>query len=170
MGFLLLAVVTIPSAQTPGGQPQAAGIPELLAEVRALRAELNHAAGASMRMQLLVARLTLQEGRLTGLSRQIDEAQRQLATAVADRAEAQKRVGDLEGALGSGALPPELRKEGEHQLRAFMDALPQKSAHEAQLRAQESDLSALFAAEQARWVEFNARLDAIERSLPPDAK
>jgi hypothetical protein len=36
----------------------------LLAEVRALRADLNQATGASIRTQLLVARLTLQEQRI----------------------------------------------------------------------------------------------------------
>src|SRR4051812_19460902 len=48
---------------------------ELLAEVRALRAEVNSAARSAMRGQLLGIRLQLQEQRIEGISRQLTEVQ-----------------------------------------------------------------------------------------------
>ena len=64
-----------------GGQ-SIPGFADLLAEVRGLRADLNQAAGASMRAQLLVARLSLQEQRITTLGKELTELQAQLQTAV----------------------------------------------------------------------------------------
>ena len=33
------------------------------------------------------------------------------------------------------------------------------------MRAQETEIAALLAAEQGRWMEFNSRLDDLERAL-----
>jgi hypothetical protein len=35
-----------------------------------------------------------------------------------------------------------------------------------ELVTRESELASLFSVEQARWSEFNDRLDALEKSLP----
>jgi len=50
-GVLTIGSVTVLPAQAPSGSPEP-GVAELLSELRALRAEVNQAAGASMRMQL----------------------------------------------------------------------------------------------------------------------
>ncbi len=43
--------------------------------------------------------------------------------------------------------------------------LADQHAREQQLRAQERDLENALSAEQARWSEFNSRLDELERAL-----
>ena len=65
-GLVFLLAVTLLQAQ--GARPEPSDMAALLAEVKGLRAEINEAASGSMRMQLLVARLSLQEQRITALS------------------------------------------------------------------------------------------------------
>jgi TonB family protein len=102
MGFMVVVVATGMLAQAPQGSPEP-DVPELLVEVRALRAEVNRAAGASMRMQLLLARLTLQEQRITSLGRQTAEAQDD---------------GDFPFVFERGTQSQYARTDGVHELRA----------------------------------------------------
>jgi chromosome segregation ATPase len=64
-------------------------------------------------------------------------------------------------------LPPDDRSDD--QIRALKLQLEQGQKREQDLRAQESAASGTLAAEQSRWTDFNARLDALERSLPGGA-
>lgn len=137
---------------------------ELLAEVRGLRAEINQAAGSSLRMQLLIARLQLQEQRTFTVAKQLTDVQERLTTArreVTQKAthinqmeEVEKRVTDAGELRGIRDMIPILKVEiGPYQQR------------EQDLRAQEIDLQNLLTAEQARWADFSDRLDALEQSL-----
>src|SRR5918994_1682893 len=72
-------IVSVSARQTPA--PAAAPAPsgaELLAEMKGLRADLRQLLDASIRAQLLVARLQLQEQRITSLARQLTDVQQQL--------------------------------------------------------------------------------------------
>ena len=64
---------------------------------------------------------------------------------------------------GQAALPPGDRSDD--QVRALKLQLEQGQKREQDLRAQEAAASGTLAAEQSRWTDFNARLDALERSL-----
>src|SRR5215510_14034114 len=77
----VLAVGAVLSAQGTRPHLDGSGADALLAEVRALRAEVNDATSASVRMQLLIARLQLQEGRVVAVSRQLADARDALAVA-----------------------------------------------------------------------------------------
>jgi hypothetical protein len=134
------------------GRRQPATLDDLLSEVRALRGELNEAAGASIQAQLLVARLTLQEGRINTLAQQAADVRQQLSAtqgALAPFAAEMKRMQDA-------------RENADPQVRAMFE---QMQKQEQQLRRQEAELVGLIAAEQARWSGFNARLDDLERVL-----
>ena len=61
--------------------PEPLAVNELLAEVRGLRAEINQAAGSSLRMQLLIGRLQLQEQRTFTVAKQLTDVQDRLAAA-----------------------------------------------------------------------------------------
>ena len=54
----------------------------------------------------------------------------------------------------------------QRQLTDLKDQLQGQVAREHELRNQESELLALVSTEQARWSEFNTRLDELERALP----
>jgi uncharacterized coiled-coil protein SlyX len=126
---------------------------DLLAEVRGLRAELNQAAGASMRMQLLVARLALQEGRINTLGNQLTNVRQQLANA--------------QMALVPFMDQVKQAKEAGKEIDGFFKPLLEvMQRNERELRNQEAELAGLVSTEQGRWDDFNARVDELERSLP----
>ena len=64
---------TLLTGQAPAAQPRPASMDELVAEVRALRAEIQQMADSSIRAQLLVARLQVQEQRIAGIARQLSD-------------------------------------------------------------------------------------------------
>jgi len=160
-GGVLLAMAGLVTAQGARGP---ATLDDLVAEVRGLRAELGQAAGASMRMQLFVARLSLQEQRITSLNRQLSDVQRDLVDAV--RAREGSASGMKHAERAPADLPADQREEYEVHIARMKSAYAQNLQREQQLRNQEIELQGFIAAEQARWQEFNSRLDELERSLP----
>jgi chromosome segregation ATPase len=133
----------------------------LVTEIRGLRVDLNRVAGANIRSQLLFGRLQLQEQRTVTLSRQLDTIQEQLAKTVAQRAELEDRLKEMEESPRTD-MPLEVRQGIERNVRRELTSL---QAREQQLRQQQSSLSAAVADEQARWTDFSSRLDELERAL-----
>ena len=138
----------------------------LLAEVRGLRADLHQAAGASIRAQLLVARLQLQEQRITVLSGQLVDVRRQLAGKQSEVVPLAEGVRRLEEALLNPSRDPAQQRDLEANLAGRKTALAQLQREVAQLRAQEAELLNHITNEQNRWSDFNTRLDQLERELP----
>ena len=136
----------------------------LLAEVRALRAEVHQVTSAGIRTQLLVARLQLQEQRVLAAGRQLAETQNALAAVLTKISAENDRVRQLEDsasrALGQG------RDTFQQAVREASTQIEQMRQQEFQLKTREKELQRTVAEEQARWTDFNNRLDALERSLP----
>lgn len=141
------------------------GSPEdaLLAEVRALRAEVHRMNSVNIRAQLLVARLQLQDQRVYTAARQLADAQGALAR-VQDRLGGERaRVRQLEDAAS--------RATGQSRLafqQAVADAgsqIEHQRREEQQLQARESELLRAVNDAQSRWTDFNTMLDDLERSL-----
>jgi chromosome segregation ATPase len=159
----IAGVVIVALAAGTAGQSVTSNDP-LLAEVRALRAELNQAAGASIRTQLLVARLTLQEQRVNTLSKQLSEVQAQHSANDGGLAQMSARQKQIEDRL-RGQLAGEIRQQLEEEQAAIKGPLARTRQRSQDLLAQESALSGQLASEQSRWVDFNSRLDEIEREI-----
>jgi chromosome segregation ATPase len=138
---------------------------DLVAEVRGLRAEINQASSASIRTQLLTARLQLQEQRIYTVARQLTEVQGLLATVRGEMLDVQRRADSYERALATGEVPAEQQADLRRAIPSERAVVEQKRQREQGLRAQETELLNTLNAEQARWTEFNGRLDEIERSL-----
>jgi phage-related minor tail protein len=153
VGVMALAAVLTGQSATPSDRV----MQELLTEVKALRSEVNRAAGSSIRAQLLATRLQLQEQRILTVSRQIDEVQKELAGVAQARAAINMVVKQ-----GSGDDP----RDKERMLDMFKSQLDEYGSREQQLRQHESSLMAMLAEEQARWTDFSSRLDELERALP----
>jgi hypothetical protein len=135
----------------------------LLAEIRALRAEIHEVTSAGIRTQLLVARLQLQEQRVFTLARQLAETQNAVTAARMEITGEQARVRQLEDAAS--------RATGQARL-TFQQAILEAGAQmelqhrqELQLKARETELLQAVNDAQARWRDFNDRLDQLERSL-----
>jgi chromosome segregation ATPase len=157
VGIVILALVA-----GIAGQSTATNDP-LLAEVRALRAELNQAAGASIRTQLVVARLTLQEQRINTISKQLADVQTQRSANDGGVAQMSSRQRQLEDRLRQ--VSGEVRQQFEGELAGLKGPLAQMRQRSQELLAQESALAGQLASEQSRWIDFNSRLDEIEREI-----
>jgi hypothetical protein len=159
---LLVAGAVAASGQA---QRQPATLDDLLAEIRGLRADLRQTTRASTQMQLLTARLQLQEQRISVLANQRADVMARLAVESRLRADAEARVKTFEENATRNELLAIPRAELDAMLGIERRTFNQHRDSEQQLRAQESDLSTQIAAEQNRWQDFNNRLDELERSL-----
>src|SRR3954470_12882487 len=141
------------------------GIGALLEEVRGLRKDLRDLTATSVRAQLLVARVTIQEQRIAGLSRDLNAVQADLAKVAQERLDHENQLRELQKALASDTLTPELSRAMQSELEAVGRRLSERKQMEQQVRGRESEMLSAIDAEQNRWTEFNARLDDLERAL-----
>src|SRR5262249_1927178 len=125
-------------------------LPALLVEVKGLRTAIEQMASGSTQAQLLVGRLQLQEGRITSMIRRLDTVRDSLVTA-------RREYSQIQGSLLM------LQKD---DLSAGVKAqVAAAKANVDRLAAEEMQLTADIAAEQALWVAINQRLDELERTL-----
>lgn len=158
IGFLAgtgLPTTNAQSASTSAADP-------LLVEVRQLRSEIRQAADSSLRAQLLVARLQLQEQRVNALAQQLSDVQNRLTAVRQQQDGVRQRLNATEE--GQALLAPADRSDD--QSRALRMQIDQLQVRIDDLSTQQATLTAQIATGQARWSEFNERLDALERSLP----
>jgi chromosome segregation ATPase len=158
-----LGIVAAASAQ--GGQAPAAPrtqMDELLAEVRALRADLDRAAAASMRGQLLGMRLQLQEQRIAAIGRQLSDVQQRL------RANAQARTALVGPIKMFESFKNTASGEKTEEIAGFLAPLKQQLAaldkSDAELKAEETFLTGQLNDEQSRWNAFNSQIEEMERA------
>lgn len=168
-GFLLVAVVAVVSGQAGQSAPPArTQMDELLAEVRAIRADLDRASAASLRGQLLGMRLQLQEQRITALARQLSEVQERLRTS------AQTRVTLLSALKMFGGQREEASADEKKAMELAFGPVKQQlaglDASDAELRQEEATLMAQLQQEQNRWAEFNGQVEELERASSRGAR
>ena len=144
--------------QAPSPASRAASMDDVVAEVRALRMEMKQSAEAGLRAQLLVARLQVEEQRISGLARQLSETEQEI------RALDGARNPWLEQMLKEfDKNPPE---PGEVDMMAGLRAQLEKIQNgDPVLKERQASLSRQLADEQARWIAFNAQLEALEKSV-----
>jgi len=164
VGLALAALVTVGAApQTAqSGDPMTA----LLSEVHALRLAMEQSASIAPRVQLTLARLNIEEQRITQLAAQLDQVRRELSGAALLVKRSSDQLVDVERSLQM-VTDDKLRKELEAEQVHFKREQSQHSLQEQQLRTRENDATQLLGAEQTRWIELNARLDELERLLGP---
>jgi hypothetical protein len=165
--IVVISAITIVGAPLTTAHDQSTPPPDpLLAEVRALRAELNQAASSSIRTQLLVARLQLQEQRINLVAGKLNEVRQLLTIKESAQLPIVEGIKHMEEELRAPTATAEQRTAIEEQLPERRARLAQFQREERQHRAQEIELAAQLATEQGRWLDFNARLDELERQLP----
>jgi hypothetical protein len=149
--------LTLLAGQSSSGTPQrSASLDDVVAEVRAVREDLHRMAESSLRAQLLVARLQVEEQRIDGLAKQLSDTEQQMR--------------DLEGARNPMLtqmlkdFDKEPREPGQPDVFAGVRAHLEKIENgDPVLKERHASLSRMLADEQARWVAFNAQLEALER-------
>jgi hypothetical protein len=151
-------------AQAPSGQPDV--MSALLTEVRGLRAAMEQMAAAGPRVQLLLGRVQLQEQRIANQVRRLDTVRAALVPAQRELDEAARHLKDLQ-------IPPEqpcdpnspCQSARDWELKETKRVLGLKQAELQRLLAEEGYLVQDIATEQARWNDFNQRLEDLDRTL-----
>ena len=130
-----------------------------------MRADLAAASRNQLRAQLLLGRVQMQEQRLAYLDKQ--RADTVTALTVLSQMTSAMRSGFGGGDVSACAsMPsPEARRDCEVNMTMRKQQLADQEAREQQLRNQESELANALSAEQARWSDFNGRLDELEQGI-----
>ena len=138
----------------------------LLAEVRGLRAALEQMATAGPRVQLALGRVQLQEQRIANQIRRLDAVRDSLVPAQKGLEPLEREVKDMEDALRRADPDPgEGRRMAEDNLKEIKAEAARRRADVQRLLSEEAILVQDINAEQARWTDFNQRLEELERLL-----
>ena len=153
-----LVGVALFSGQSSSVPPRSASLDDVVAEVRALREDMRQATESSFRAQLLVARLQVEEQRINGLARQLAETEEQM-----------RALDGAKNPMVSQMLKQfqsEPAEPGEADMFAGIRAQLEKIENgDPVLKERQASLSRMLADEQARWVAFNAQLEALEKTM-----
>jgi hypothetical protein len=166
LAFALSAILVVGAAGRAGSQQQTPPTPapatmdDVLNELRALRAELRESSATSLRAQLLVARLQLQEQRINTVWRQLAEIEDKIEANEKGRV-APEQILKLMG-LEAGAEPP---KEMAPIVEMFKNQMAASEKTDSDLRLRQAELTQLMTQEQSRWTAFNAQLEALEMAV-----
>jgi hypothetical protein len=161
LGIVCVAAASLGAGGSGQAQRPPASMDDLLAELKAIRAELQQSTGATVRAQLLIGRLQLQEQRINSILQQLNTNRNQLSELERTRALLAPQLKMFEETGQTPGVTFESNMAG-HPLKTLLE---EQRKREKELRAEEAALSAQLAAEQARWVEFSDRLDAIELEI-----
>jgi hypothetical protein len=155
---LAMAIVAggVLAAQSKATKPAVSGSSDqLVAEVRGLRAEIQQAAAASLRAQILVGRLQLEEQRINVMTSQLNEVRRARVAQEAVLTKATEAAKNL------------VREQDRARARAELESAQREADR---LRTEEATLLEQVKTEQRRWLDFSARLDELERVAPTGRK
>jgi len=164
VAVFILALPAFAQEARPAPQREADPIAALTTEFRALRAELSAAAAASLRLQLLVARLQAQEQRVLYFDRLRSEAATKRLNAEQARSALESQMQLIDPA-DTSKRDPEERRGIEAMMKQWKTQLTMQDRTVQQMQIEETDATNALAHEQGRWNDFNARLDELERSL-----
>ena len=155
--LLLAPLVALIGVVGTSGQSGAPPVDPTVAELRAMRAELNERLEANIRVQLLVARLTLQEQRTNVVVRQLADVSDKMRT------HEQTKV-QMEGVHKMFGDAKATEENEDNFFLSMLKAQKESVAKtDAELKQQHAELTTALAQEQARWAAFNAQLAELER-------
>lgn len=140
----------------------------LLSEVRLLRIVLQNTNAGAKRIQLAIERIRLQQERVDKLTRDLDETRNILAENKATQTRLNETLKEMERQIRQENFPVR-RAELERQLRVTQIEIEPLGIRESRLKDRESQLMALLQYEQARLLEFNGKLDELEREFDAQA-
>jgi protein subunit release factor A len=163
--FTSLGVALLVAGQSPmPAQDSASSSAALVQEVRALRQAVEEVLATSVRVQLLMGRLQLQEARIQALIRQNAEIDSEISSMSAERQAIQSQVRAMEGVPNESTDPQE-RAFAKQQLSALAERMKTLESRHASLLADQANVQQLVVTEQGRWGDFNQRLEELERML-----
>ena len=151
------------AGQAPAGQDQDL-VAALLVEVRGLREAIERMTAAGPRIQLALGRLQLQEQRVNTMLRRHDEVKAHIASTETQFGQMRDAQARLDEELRRLTDPRE-RERLESEAGMLKSMLERLAAELARRQAEEIGVAQAVASEQSRWMDLNARLEALEREL-----
>ena len=162
LGFVAMLAV--------GASPQARAdvdpLPALLSEVHALRVAMEQQAAIGPRLQLTLARLNIEEQRVSQLTTQLDNVRQQLAGSSGALTRMNDELNDVQRSLDV-ETDPARRRQLEVAQRDLQMQIRANTTTLQELRTRENESAQQLGTEQARWLELNGRLDELDRLLAP---
>jgi uncharacterized coiled-coil protein SlyX len=162
---IALSASSLAAAQTSAPPAAPDVLRELLVEVRGLRAAMERAATVGARIQLLVARVQMQEQRIAELSRRAVTVREELGKLDAQIAQFSGMVKQFEQT--ESRMPPEEQRAMEGMLEMQKQQIAIAEKRRQDLLGEEALLAQQITADQGRWSDVNSQLDELERSLTP---
>lgn len=161
LAILTMCALPVVAQSGPGS---ADTLSEILVEVRALRVAVEGAASTTPQIQLLAARLTVQNERVTRATRDAQAAHEQFEHSQGEIAALESQAAELEDKLAHEAEPAR-QAALKLQQRALKQQGEATAAASGRLQARDAELANELAAEQTQWAELNRRFDELERAL-----
>jgi hypothetical protein len=162
----VLLTACFAAAQQAEGVSQDAPIQALLKEVRALRIAMEQSNQIGPRIQIVLARIQLQEERVRNATRQLQDARDKVADIQTRKATVADRMKQFETQQAQ-TVDQNTRRQMELELNEMKAEIERANALEQQFRAREAEANSLLLTEQGRWNEANDQLTSIERALAP---
>jgi len=166
--IILMSVALVGGAREGRAQatpaPATDVLPALLVEVRGLREAIENMASAGPRVQLALGRLQLQEQRVNTLSRRLEDIKAKITEANSGLEQTSEQLSMFER-MSKEAPDLEKRREVEAMLDGFKRQVTRVTAEIQRLQTEEAIVAQDISTEQARWSDFNQRLEELERSL-----
>ena len=160
IAILVVAVTGGVTGQQRPAPSRAATLDDLLEELRAFRSELRDSSATSLRAQLLLARLQLQEQRVNTIWRQLSEVEDKLQDTEKEGA-APEHILKLMG-VAPGTEPPTQMAPVIEMFKTQMAAAEKANTD---LKQRQAELTQLMTNEQSRWAALNAEIEALEKAL-----
>ena len=160
----LCALPSMARAQSTASAPPEV-LNALLVEVRGLRVAMERAATVGARIQLLVARVQMQEQRIAESSRRANAIRDDVSSIDMQISQLTAMVRQFE--RGTARVSPEEQREVETMMEMQKQQLAAAEKRRQDLANEEAMLSQQIAADQSRWSDINHQLDELERSLTP---
>jgi hypothetical protein len=160
IAILVVAVTGGVTGQQRPAPSRAATLDDLLEELRAFRSELRDSSATSLRGQLLLARLQLQEQRVNTIWRQLSEVEDKLQATEKEGA-APEHVLKLMGVQPGTDPPAQLAPV----IEMFKTQMAATEKANTDLKQRQADLTQLMTNEQSRWTTLNAEIEALEKAL-----
>jgi chromosome segregation ATPase len=157
--FVGAAVLSAQAPSPPTSSTRPASIEDLVNEVRGLRADIQQMADSSIRAQLLVARLQVQEQRIAGIAKQLVDTEEQIrALEGARNPFLEQMLKNFEQSAPTDPGAPDMLAGVKAQLDKVQNGDPV-------LKERQAMLSRQLAEEQTRWGTFNSQLEALEQRV-----
>jgi hypothetical protein len=157
------ALVSCAAAQQPR-PAEPATIETLLAEVRQLRAALQHAFATMPRVQLTLQKMQFQQQRVDRVSQRLDDIRRNMSMMSHEVGRAQARKQELETRLGS-EQDPQMKRQFAAEFEGISRAVEEQSNVEQRMRAEEAEAQQALRTEEARLAEIAEQLEQLEKKL-----